>query len=251
MMRSTFLAGTAPASLTGNPQAPDARRSHAGFRSADAQQRTEQAKRCVDACAHTCTDTWTEQEKGRMSAYNRRVRARWPLSFRVPSSRPQPLFPYSWMTFMSSRQFAVRAVLAALLAAHGVDVTNAQGAKQPSPAIAIIPQPVSVVPKAGEVRAHEPDGHFDQSGERGDRTTAGAISRAGDRLRAPHSDGRRRRAGWFDCTAARSGPEASRRRGIRARCQAGRVLIRAPELAGSLLWRPNVAAASASERHLS
>ena len=133
---------------------------------------------------------------------------------------------------MSSRQFAVRAVLAALLAAHGVDVTNAQGAKQPSPAIAIIPQPVSVVPKAGRFALTSRTViSTDQASAAIGRQLAQYLEPAtGFALRIQTAGG----AAPAGSIALRRDPALKRlgAEGYLLDVRASRVLIRAPELAG-------------------
>ena len=132
---------------------------------------------------------------------------------------------------MCSRQIAVKALLAGLLAVHGVDM-NAQSVKQDSPALAIIPQPVSVVPGKGTFTlTRRTVISTDQASAAVGRQLAQYLEPAtGFDLRIQAAGG-----------AAPAGSIALRRdsglkrlgaEGYLLDVRASRVLIRAPELAG-------------------
>ena len=133
---------------------------------------------------------------------------------------------------MSSRQLAVGIILAGALTALDVDVTKAQGVKQDSTAIAIVPQPVSIVPRAGRFTLSN------RTIISTDQASAAVGRQLAEYLEPPTGFALRTQTGGG---AAPAGSIALRRDATLKRLGAegylldvrpGRVLIRAPEPAG-------------------
>jgi len=133
---------------------------------------------------------------------------------------------------MSSRQLAVGIILAGALTALDVDVTKAQGVKQDSTAIAIVPQPVSIVPRAGRFTLSN------RTIISTDQASAAVGRQLAEYLEPPTGLALRTQTGGG---AAPAGSIALRRDATLKRLGAegylldvrpGRVLIRAPEPAG-------------------
>ncbi len=133
---------------------------------------------------------------------------------------------------MTSRQIAVRVILTGVLAAHGVDMMKAQSVKPDAAAIAIIPQPVSVVPQAGRFALTSRTViSTDQASAAVGRQLAQYLEPAtGFALRIQTAGG----AAPAGSIALRRDPALKRlgAEGYLLDVRAGRVLIRAPELAG-------------------